>query len=286
MSQLGDQIRAQFSQLGPQERRVASFILDHMDDLATYNSVELSRCCGVSKSTVSRLFRRLGYDSFREMRDENRRLRQSGVPIPAALGDGPAGLIERQLKCEQDKLAQLLTLLGNGALDGLIDRLAGARRVGIIGFRNSYPVALHLRQQLVQVRAGVQLLPQPGQTLAEELVDYGVDDLIILVAFHRRPALFPKLLASLRRSGVPLALMVETQAELPDAPDWLLELPLDSVSAFDSYSAAMCTVSLICNLLLHRQLAQGRERIGRINELYRQTEELELNRLWQFSSGG
>ncbi|PSJ44410.1 MurR/RpiR family transcriptional regulator [Zobellella endophytica] len=275
MSQLGAQIRAQFLQLSPKERRVASFILDHMDDLATYNSVEISRCCGVSKSTVSRLFRRLGYDSFREMRDENRRLRQSGVPVPAVLGGGPAGLVERQLQCEADKLGRLMALLSTETLNALTARLAGARRVGIIGFRNSYPVALHLRQQLMQVREGVRLLPQPGQTLAEELADFGEQDVLILVAFHRRPMLFPRLFATIRRAGIPLALMIEPQAELAQEPDWRLEIPLDSVSAFDSYSAAMCTVSLLSNLLLHRSLEQGRERIGRINDLYRQTEELD-----------
>jgi len=33
--------------------------------------------------------------------------------------------------------------------------------VRLLGVRNSYPVALHLRQQLVQVRQGVIMMPQP-----------------------------------------------------------------------------------------------------------------------------
>ncbi len=37
--------------------------------------------------------------------------------------------------------------------------------------RNAYPAALHLRQQLLQARGQVLVLPQPGQSLSEELVD-------------------------------------------------------------------------------------------------------------------
>ena len=84
MQQLDERLRASFDELSPQEQRVASFIIDHFDDLVSYNSAELARLSGVSKATVSRLFKRLGYDRFKEMRDELRTLRQSGFYFGAA----------------------------------------------------------------------------------------------------------------------------------------------------------------------------------------------------------
>ncbi|WP_035330179.1 MurR/RpiR family transcriptional regulator, partial [Dickeya solani] len=68
MKQIDERLRNQYSELSPQEQRVAEFIFDHLDDLISYNSAELARLSGVSKATVSRLFRRLGYPSYREMR--------------------------------------------------------------------------------------------------------------------------------------------------------------------------------------------------------------------------
>ena len=50
-----------------------------------------------------------------------------------------------------------------------------------MGFRNNYPVALHLRQQLLQCRNDVIVLPVTGQTLSEELVDITGDHFIILL---------------------------------------------------------------------------------------------------------
>ncbi|VFS56471.1 Helix-turn-helix domain, rpiR family [Raoultella planticola] len=57
------------------------FIFDHFDDLISYNSAELAQLSGVSKATVSRLFKRLGYEKYKDMRDELRTLRQSGMPL-------------------------------------------------------------------------------------------------------------------------------------------------------------------------------------------------------------
>ena len=81
MQQLDERLKGQYASLSPQEQRVADFIFDHFDDLISYNSAELAQLSGVSKATVSRLFKRLGYDKYKDMRDELRTMRQSGMPL-------------------------------------------------------------------------------------------------------------------------------------------------------------------------------------------------------------
>lgn len=278
MRRITEVIRQHYEHLSPSERRVAGFIIDHLDDLATYNSVELSRQCDTSKATISRLFRRLGYSSFKEAREELRRLRQSGVPMPGPGLQAGGSLIERHFASESQHLQRVMQLAQTPLLAKVTERLADAQRVAVIGFRNSYPVALHLRQQLMQIRPAVQLLPQPGQTLAEELADLTDRDLVILMAFHRRPAGFKALLKALLDRNIPVLLLCEQDSGLVTLkPTWMLELPLNSVSAFDSYALPMSLVSLISNLLLHYQLDHGRARIEQINQLYEQTGELDLN---------
>lgn len=65
MKQLDERLRSHYPQLSPQEQRIADFVFDHFDDLISYNSAELARLSGVSKATVSRLFKRLGYENTR-----------------------------------------------------------------------------------------------------------------------------------------------------------------------------------------------------------------------------
>ena len=277
MQQLDTRLRECYSELSPQEQRVASFIMDHFDDLVSYNSAELARLSGVSKATVSRLFKRLGYDRFKEMRDELRTLRQSGMPLTdnrdAVQGNT---LLARHYKQEMANLTQWVNTLNAGQFADIVQALGQAQRVYILGLRNSAPVALHLRQQLMQSRGQVYVMPQPGQTLAEELVDITPADLVVVVAFRRRPRVIRPVLEALQKQGVPVVAISEPQAAgMTTLARWHLGVPLDSVSAFDSYSGAMSLVNLLANALLHNALTEGRQRIHQIASLYTELDELE-----------
>ncbi|PVY73684.1 MurR/RpiR family transcriptional regulator [Pectobacterium versatile] len=277
MMQIDERLRDRYGELSPQEQRVADFIFDHFDDLISYNSAELARLSSVSKATVSRLFKRLGYPSYRDMRDELRTLRQSGMPL-ADNRDAVQGntLLARHYKQEMANLTQWINQIDPVQFGAVIQALMQAQRLCLIGLRNSYPVALHLRQQLLQIRQQVTLLTQPGQTLSEELVDLTAQDVVIVVAFRRRPRLIQPLLAQLQKRGVPVLLLCEPQAStLMSLATWSLCVPLDSVSAFDSYSSAMSLVNVISNALLHEMLRDGRQRIHQIVDLYGELDELE-----------
>ncbi|MBP2169940.1 DNA-binding MurR/RpiR family transcriptional regulator [Erwinia toletana] len=277
MKQLDERLRSHYPQLSPQEQRIADFVFDHFDDLISYNSAELARLSGVSKATVSRLFKRLGYEKYKDMRDELRTLRQSGMPLTdnrdAVQGNT---LLARHYKQEMANLTQWVNSVDATQFGEIIQAMTQGKRIFIIGMRNAYPVALHLRQQLMQARAQVHLLPQPGQTLAEELVDVTPQDVVVVVAFRRRPRIIRPLLQQLQQDNIPVLLICEPQAQGVIALSrWQLFASLDSVSAFDSYASAMSVVNLLSNALLHELLSQGRQRIHLIADLYQHLDELE-----------
>jgi len=184
--------------------------------------------------------------------------------------------LARHYKQEMANLTQWVNSIDATQFGEIIQALAQGQRIYIVGLRNAYPVALHLRQQLVQARSQVYLLPQPGQTLAEELVDLTPQDVVVVVAFRRRPRIIKPLLQQLQQDNIPLLLICEPQAQSVIALSrWQLCAPLDSVSAFDSYGSAMSVVNLLSNALLHELLSQGRHRIHQIADLYQHMDELE-----------
>lgn len=277
MKQLDERLRESYHDLSPQEQRVAAFIVDHFDDLISYNSAELARLSGVSKATVSRLFRRLGYERYKDMREELRILRQSGMPLTENR-DAVQGntLLARHYKQEMANLTHWINVLDPQQFTAVVSGLVNAKRIFIIGLRNSWPVAMHLRQQLLQVRSDVYLLPQPGQTLAEELVDISEEDCVVAVAFRRRPRIIKPLLVNLHQRGIPVLVMSEVQESgFGGLCRWHFATPLESVSAFDSYSSAMSLVNLLANAVLHETLSSGRQRIHLIAQLYSELDELE-----------
>ncbi|WP_110601994.1 MurR/RpiR family transcriptional regulator [Salinicola lusitanus] len=274
---IGRRLQQHFAELGPQERRVAGFILAHLEDLAVYSAADLARYSGVSKATVTRLFKRLGYQDFKAVKAHARQLRHYGVPLASgsdALGDG-VERFRRHAEREQENLRQCLEGLTPVLFDAVVHALDAAPAVAVVGYRNSYPVALHLRQQLLQARGNVRLLPAPNQSLAEELVQLEPGTLIVLIGFRRRPRLFETLIGALQEREHRVLLIGDpTTAKYADRVTWRLECALETISAFDSYASAMSLVSLLANAMLHRRLAEGRARIGEVTELYEALDEL------------
>lgn len=277
---IGQRIDSSYGELSRQEQRAADFILDHLGDLAVYTSTELASHSGVSKATVSRLFRRLGFTNSQEVREHARTLRSRGVPIgPGASAGGDAGSpdpVESHLAQETANLRRMLEATGDGRLDESVALIAHARSVVVIGMRNSFPVALHLRQQLAQVRDAVRLAPQPGQSLGEDLAGLDAADVVVLVGFRRRPASFTAVIGALASRGIPVILVADGQARrFADRAAVWLECPVDSGSAFDSYAAAMSLANLLATGVLGADTRSSRQRIATITRLYDDLDEVE-----------
>ena len=274
---IGQQISAQYGELSALEQRVAAFILDHFDDLAVYSAADLARLTGVSKSTVSRLFKHLGFESFQAVKRHARQLRSQGMPLvtdPEAVGAN-GERFKRHLEREQENLRRALAGIEPQVFEAIVQDLDSARRVVLVGFRNSYPLTTHFRQQLIQARGEVSIAPQPNQSLAEDLVGLGEEDLVVLFGFRRRPRLFDALVDELVSMPCRLLLIADaTAAGYAERVDWWVECPVDSVSAFDSYASAMSLISLLANGLLHQRLTLGRARINAVSELYQELDEL------------
>jgi len=279
---LRERIRNHLQECSPKERELAEFLLANEQDLAIYSSADMARLAGVSKPVVSRFFKRLGFDSFNDVRELLRSQRLLGTPnVPANLLEGQdAELFQQHLVQESRNWQSTLADLDPVKAQQIAGALTSARKVVLIGYRNSYPVAQHFRQQLLQLRGNVNVLPVPGQTLAEELVELDEQDLIIVVGIRRRPRFLAQLLQSLHRHPARCLLLTDpTGIELSRFANWALVCQILSISAFDSYSGVMGLISLICNLAIHQDVERASARIRQIDDRFEELEELDFTRL-------
>lgn len=266
---IDERIARHHAHLSPQEQRAAATLLEHLDDLATYRASELAHMAGVSKATMSRLFRSLGFAGFDEVRDHLRSLRSGGEPRRVDEGGTPA-------EQAQSDAAAIAVALGQPSVARAVELLADARRVLVVGWRNGHVVALHLRQQLAQVRPDVRLAPLPGQVVGEELADLGPGDVVVLMGFRRRPRGFSLLLEQAGATGAGVVLVADpTAAGHACAVTVFLECPVHSGLAFDSYAAAMSLVSVLADGVLRRVGRAGSERTARISRTYQDLREVE-----------
>lgn len=266
---IDERIVRHHDQLSPQERRAAATMLEHLDDLATYRAAELAVLAGVSKATMSRLFRRLGYADFDEARADLRSLRTAGVPGRV---DGTPDLRDH-VAAEARAIGRTVEQPG---IPDAVALLASARRVLVVGWRNSHPVALHLRQQLAHARPDVRLAPLPGQSLGEEVADLGESDAVVAVGFRRRPAGFGDFLGAVVGTRAAVVLVADPSAvrHVSHARVWL-ECPTPGLLAYDSYAAAMSLVAVLADGTLTALGRSGRDRVSRITRTYDELSEVE-----------
>ena len=274
-------IHAHYAVLPPAEKRLGDLLLSFPGDIATYSAGELADAAGTSRAAASRFFQRLGYRDFNEARQQARDAKRWGSPVYLSSGgqaaSGPASQpIADHLAQESHNLTRTLEAIRPDRLRDAVDAIAHARRVHVAGFRNSHMLAGYLQRQLQIVRPDVALLPKSGQTLAEDLVDIVEGDVLIMVGMRRRVGMVSRILEIARQQGARTLLLTDPSAAEPTHhANWTFSCEVRSQSLFDSYSAAMSVINLLCTSLFHHELNRGQERLKRIETLHDELDELD-----------
>lgn len=265
-------IQGQYDALPGSERALADLILEFPGDLLVYSATELSERGGVSKAAVTRFVKRLGYEDYREMQREVREAQEAGEPIYLNTSLIKPALdrnsLQQHLERDIANLRQTFEAVNSDHLDEVVRRAFGARRVWVMGFRNSYFFAAYIRRQLIQVRSDVMLVPAPGQVLMEDLAGMTSDDLMIVVGLRRRTPQLQRAMEIIRDLGVPTAYITDRVAvTTPKLATWTFPCQVRGMSLFDSYVAVMSLVNYLCTEVVAAAGEAGRERLGRIEDL-------------------
>lgn len=265
---LTQRISAHYPQLSESGQAIANYLQRNPFAVASLSVADLAQQTNTSKATVSRFFRQLGYASHQEAKQTLLARRVDGLPIHQS-SDPATGSLEQD--CEH--IVQTMRGISDQTIENVVQRICSARRIVLIGYRNSFPVALHFRQQLKQVRGSVHLYPQSGQTIAEDMVDLHADDLVILLGFRRRPRIFSTLVASLDAKQT-IMITDETGQIYNDQVAELMVCHLGVSQALDSYAAPMSLISTITNKVYLALGDSAQQRINAISDKYDEFGEL------------
>ncbi|PWC32695.1 MurR/RpiR family transcriptional regulator [Azospirillum sp. TSO35-2] len=281
---LTTRIRDRYGDLSRTERQLADVILACPGELSGYSATELARRAGVSKMTVSRLVRRLGYPGFEEARIAARRGGDWGSPLfllppdgagATAGGGGAVPPPEAHFQRSVEAVAATARQTDPAALAEAARTLAAARRVWVCGARNSAFLAGYARWQFIQVRGDVHQMVAAGETMAETLADIGGDDALLLVGIRRRPPAIVRLLRTAQERGIPTILIADSHSVLEGpAPALTFRCETRSLAALDTHVAVMAVIHALAAELIRLTGEAGRARIRRIESLHEELQEL------------
>lgn len=265
---LSERITRHYSELSPSNRRLADYLQLNPEQILIMSTHEIAEACGVSKTSVSRFIRKLGYEDHLALRNELLLERDKGTPVIIA----PVEM--QEFHQELGALEQLWAQLSQSDLTDIIAPLSNAKRIKIIGYRNSYPLAMHFRQQLVQCRANVDLLPLPGQTIGEDLAAVTQEDFVIVIGIRRRPQFFAKMIEQLRAHKVLLITDQSGQKYTQDVTHYFI-CHMNDQAPLDSYAVPMSLISHLVNKTYLQLGADAVQTSGKVSANYTRLDELE-----------
>ena len=267
-------IRRHYEVLPPSERRLADLILDFPGDIAGYSATELAQLAGASKAAATRLVRRLGFKNYEEARRSARDAGDWGSPVfLLRKGKGteipPAPELKRHLERNIANLTRTFEGLDAAQLDDIVGALAGARRIWVLGFRNSQVLAAYAWGQFFQVRDDVHLVQPAVETLADYLAGMDERDLFVVIGFRRRFPQVRRAMQAAAAAGVTILYITDPTARQTAAlAKWTLYCEVGGVGVLDSYSPAMALLHFLGSAMVHKAGAPGRRRLKRIEGLH------------------
>jgi DNA-binding MurR/RpiR family transcriptional regulator len=269
-------VRSALPTLHPAERRLGEFLCDFPGELASYSGSELADLAQVSKATVSRFIKRLGYDNYEAARRHARAERQTGsrLFLDSAKGKAAAGSIQAHVAQSVSNLEATFVSINEAQLNAVTEAALNARKVWVVGFRSSQAFASYLQWQLTQVIEQIVAIPGAGQTLGEHLVSLRPQDLVIVVGLRRRVAVTSALLKEIQRSRA--RLLYITDEGVPPLPSatWHFRCHTLAPGPLFNHVAVAALCHLLATRVIERSGQSGRTRLRGIEALNDSLEEL------------
>jgi len=241
-----------YDSLSASEKRLADTLIACRGELARYSATELALEARVSKATAARFFQKLGYKSFREARRQALRARPWGSPLEALAelteplqGRGNLG---RHMTNDISNLTRTAEAIDPGEIQRAVDMLTGARRILIVGFRNSHSLAVYAFMVLNSIKPDVRFLGSGGLTASEQVAGLGAQDVILAIGFRRRPHLLREILKVAGRRQVPSVLITDgTAAQTRELASVTLTCRNRGLYLFDSYVSSISILNFLCS---------------------------------------
>jgi DNA-binding MurR/RpiR family transcriptional regulator len=172
-------------------RRVARYIAENPQIVASMSIGELARETGSNKTAVVRACKLSGYKGYRELRAallENRGLIRGAellgfdVPSGAHATDDILDVAREVIKINLEVLQETLTLLNKMTLRHAVDSILRARHVFLVGFGSSAPVAQDAYQRFLRLRVSSSFCADP-HVLASIVANLSSDELLFCVSY-------------------------------------------------------------------------------------------------------
>ena len=180
-----------YPSLSRQLKKCAAYILDHPSDVATLSMRQVASRAEVPPSTMHRLARTLGFDTYNEFRDIYRNgvsdfsigYPQKAGELQANVGDGDFDhAVDTFHQSAAGNVDALFRNIDRAVLERAIEALAAARNVIVVGMHASYSFANYFHYVAAMGLRNWHLVTMRNGDLTDRIEALAPGDVVIGIA--------------------------------------------------------------------------------------------------------
>jgi len=258
-------------------------IADHMQRcyprIVFESLTNIASKCRVSKATVVRFIRSLGYTSFAEFQNRLQEELSSKLDSPVVrystarqqAAGGEFHHLSHHLNTIMHNLHETLDRISTERFDHVVEQMAFCRgTIYVTGQCGSIGLAQAFFADARYIRPGIQLLDNYASMMPLQVLDAGPDD--ILLAINKRRYASATVLVAKHFSSKGAKVVAVTDAEAsPISPfaDYILVAPSGGATMFESSCAILGVIEALAAALASRLEDELYKRFQVANQLYK-----------------
>jgi DNA-binding MurR/RpiR family transcriptional regulator len=273
---VGELVRQRMGALSASERRLAQVLLAFYPVAGLESLTRFAERAGVSPATVTRFITKLGLRGYPEFQESLRQELQERLSSPLARYeltppvDSRGSMLHDTFATCEHSLRTSVDMVSEHDFDAVIDLLADPRRrVLLLGGRVSTFLASYLASQLRLLRGGIALIDPERSGPAEQLVDLGRRDVVVVFDYRRYQGdtIESARVAAARGSAVVLVTDPWLSPAAASARFVLVTGVQTTVAPFDSMVSAVAVIEALIAGVLARLGESAHARMRRLDEL-------------------
>ncbi|WP_431023680.1 MurR/RpiR family transcriptional regulator [Halomonas sp. H5] len=217
LDEVNQALAACYAELSPQLKLAANYVLEQPMEIAFQSIRKSATAAEVTPSTLMRLAKRLGFDSYEQFREIFQSAVQSG-PIELS---GRASSLKALANTDDqvfldvgdtafDNIGRLFTTDTQAKVREAAERMLAAGKVAVVGFRDTFACAYHFAYVGRIAMPNIQLIRGQEGGLLTELAPFGEGDLVVAIGFDPYCAETVRALEITRANGVDAIVITDT----------------------------------------------------------------------------
>lgn len=264
-------IREKVSFLSAGQKKVAEYILQHLDSFSYSTLAKLSKEISVSETTIIRLAYSLGFESFSEMQ---RTVQNDILSVPTVIKDDSlldsGNFYQNIIANELHSMESWASHLNQEDMDQIVTHLSNAKKRLIVGARSSYSAALWMGTLLNQLLGNTKVVHEFYDSNFEYLTEASEDTVVLLISFARYTKWSLKYAQIAKNHGAKILAITDSIS----SPAWaladhaiIIEINLNEME-FNSFSCLYCLFDSIVAKIHKTRCKSISTRLHDLEELY------------------